>query len=601
MRARPARERASRQPDLTSRERSFPDSGVECHLETKIGVQVGGPVLVLAVHVERGGGGAGRLEPGQRLRHQPPGQPAPAVGGQRPHRADEADGLRAKVNLVLLDLAESDGGRLAGAVAGHQLEFGPPTPQELVVIVDRHRRFDPSEGRVLRVAPQHQRYAAHACCVFLDARACLPVEARQDALHESPVGRRVAPPRQHLALPQAHHRGQVLDVTWPHVVARATTSRTSGTASRIRASRSVSTWCACSSETSPASAATTCAYICPSRSLSSTSTPLRTSGCDSTTSLIRAVSWARRSVTSWPATTVGSSGSRWMSMRDASGSSSRSLRSNCALASAAFARLMSPRSLACMLKCSEPSLSRSTVTLCRSRMPPSRAAVAWMRSTRSLDRAWPSTSTVSSSLGTAARATRLISSIIAPAASTESMRRVATLASPSRFGPLRRTRTERTSRTPLTRRIASRSFVSAPAGARSMRMSPERQISITAARAMMTATSSAAAESAHAKPARTPASPASTPSVEITSDSRFVASACSASLSASLPTRRSTPARPASTTSVAIRRTNAYHAGSTTAPSPVSRLSASNAIPTAVITSSTPSANAARFSARPCP
>ena len=60
-----------------------------------------------------------------------------------------------------------------------------------------------------------------------------------------------------------------------------------------------------------------------------------------------------------------------------------------------------------------------------------------------------------------------------------------------------------------------------------------------------------------------PASPASTPSVESTSDRRLVASACSASLSASTPTRRSTPARPASITSVAIRSTNAYHAGLT--------------------------------------
>ena len=69
---------------------------------------------------------------------------------------------------------------------------------------------------------------------------------------------------------------------------------------------------------------------------------------------------------------------------------------------------------------------------------------------------------------------------------------------------------------------------------------------------MIPATSRAATESAQLRPRRTPINPANTPSVASTSDSRFVASARSASLEANRPTRRSTAARPASITSAAI-------------------------------------------------
>src|SRR5438477_572982 len=58
-----------------------------------------------------------------------------------------------------------------------------------------------------------------------------------------------------------------------------------------------------------------------------------------------------------------------------------------------------------------------------------------MRSTRSLERVCPSTSTVRSSAGSASRATLFTSSTIAPAASTGSMRRVAMLASPRSCRP----------------------------------------------------------------------------------------------------------------------------------------------------------------------
>src|SRR2546428_568998 len=145
-----------------------------------------------------------------------------------------------------------------------------------------------------------------------------------------------------------------------------------------------------------------------------------------------------------------------------------------------------------------------------------------------------------SSRGSTERARAWTSSASALTASTDSMRPVAMVASPIRFGPDRLTRTDRTSRTPPTLRIAPRRSSSAPAGARSIRMSPDRHVNMPAARTMITATINAAAASAHKRPMRTPMSPISTPRLASTSARRSTESASMASLAMASPTAPST-------------------------------------------------------------
>src|SRR5713226_5682004 len=96
---------------------------------------------------------------------------------------------------------------------------------------------------------------------FDHAGARLPIKAGQHSLQQGFTRHAVLPALAHLAAHEPEHGGQVLWPSRPHAVALAVTSCTSGSARRIISSSSVSTWCACSRLTSPASSATTCAWM----------------------------------------------------------------------------------------------------------------------------------------------------------------------------------------------------------------------------------------------------------------------------------------------------------------------------------------------------
>src|SRR5579864_996216 len=109
----PARLRRSRHAAGLSLEGSFPDLRPKSQLETELVVSIERTGLVPAVDVKGCMAGAGGAKAPQHLGDEPAGQPAAAVLGNGPHRADDADWLWARIILVGLDLAHRDRGRKA--------------------------------------------------------------------------------------------------------------------------------------------------------------------------------------------------------------------------------------------------------------------------------------------------------------------------------------------------------------------------------------------------------------------------------------------------------------------------------------------------------
>src|SRR5207245_5936569 len=209
---------------------------------------------------------------------------------------------------------------------GSSREQDPPSHQ-LRVDMRAARRVHVGQESVRCLAAHDQHRTAQPSVLLDDPGLRLPVEPGEHPSQPALVWQHLLPALGDLAPPELEEKGQILGPTRPHAVTRVTTSCVSGISRRIISSSSLSMRCACSRLISPATSATTWAWMRLSRSLSSTSRQRRTSGCDSTTAQMRAASWTLRAVTSWPGTTSGSIGSRWMSMRVTSGSSARIERS----------------------------------------------------------------------------------------------------------------------------------------------------------------------------------------------------------------------------------------------------------------------------------
>src|SRR5204862_7137374 len=111
-----------------------------------------------------------------------------------------------------------------------------------------------------------------------------------------------------------------------------------------------------------------------------------------------------------------------------------------------------------------------------------------------------------------------------------------------------RTRTRSTATTPETRDAIAVTFSAAPTGAVSVNVSTVRRPSRQPATQMKSATTMAAAESAHGNPSATAPRPTNTAAEDHISEPKWSASASRASLDVSLATRYSTRARKKSTT-----------------------------------------------------
>jgi hypothetical protein len=165
--------------------------------------------------------------------------------------------------------------------------------------------------------------------------------------------------------------------------------------------------------------------------------------------------------------------------------------------------------------------------------------------------------------------------------------------------PEERTRTPRTSVTPGSAATADRTFVSAPAGALSMRALRFQRARRTAPRTTSTATNRAAMASARGWPRAVSASPAMTAIVPAKSVAKCTALAPSAALPSLRAARADVVARAASITSTTASRATAYQVARTSPPPPPRRTIAATAIQAAASTRITASPSAERFCALP--
>ena len=145
--------------------------------------------------------------------------------------------------------------------------------------------------------------------------------------------------------------------------------------------------------------------------------------------------------------------------------------------------------------------------------------------------------TVASTFGNRAPTAPSTRAVIAATRSSGSVRLTATTRSTNSTSPAGRARTRSTATTPGTRAAAARILSAAPAGAVSVSVSMVRRPSRQPATQMNTATTTAAAESAHGYPSATAPRPPSTAIDDHMSEPKCRASASSASLEVSAATR----------------------------------------------------------------
>ena len=134
-RARPAPGEATRPPDLVSRERSFPDLGLECQPRNQAS-NTGRAPGARSCRPRRATRGGPR-RPCSRASASATShlaRPRRRCSGQRADRADDADRLRPAIHLVAQDLAEGERRRCCRrAVSAIRLELRRPPDHELLL------------------------------------------------------------------------------------------------------------------------------------------------------------------------------------------------------------------------------------------------------------------------------------------------------------------------------------------------------------------------------------------------------------------------------------------------------------------------------------